>query len=88
MLGEEMDRRRAENTSRRKRVEQMTQDEKVRALLTDELTGLGNRRAWEEGSRRPVQAMLDVEGLKWVNGPSSREPSTGSAGASARPGSR
>jgi diguanylate cyclase (GGDEF)-like protein len=67
MLGEEMERRRAENNSRRKRVEQMTEDEKVRALLTDELTGLGNRRAWEEGSRRPVQAMLDVEGLKWVN---------------------
>ena len=88
MLGEKMERRRAANASRRKRVEQMTEDEKVRALLTDELTGLGNRRAWEEGSRRPVQAMLDVEGFKWVNGPSSREPSTGSAGASARPGSR
>jgi diguanylate cyclase (GGDEF)-like protein len=67
MLGKEMERRRAENASRRKRVEQMTEDEKMRALLTDELTGLGNRRAWEEGNRRPVQAMLDVEGLKWVN---------------------
>ena len=67
MLGKEMERRRAENASRRKRVEEMTEDEKMRALLTDELTGLGNRRAWEEGNRRPVQAMLDVEGLKWVN---------------------
>ena len=67
MLGEEMERRRTENASRRKRVEQMTEDERVRALLTDELTGLGNRRAWEERDRRPVQAMLDVEGLKWVN---------------------
>jgi GGDEF domain-containing protein len=67
MLDEEMERRHAENASRRKRVEQMTEDEKTRALLTDELTELGNRRAWEEGSRRPVQAMLDVEGLKWVN---------------------
>ena len=67
MLGEKMERRRAANASRRKRVEQMTEGEKMRALLTDELTGLGNRRAWEEGSRRPVQAMLDVEGLKWVN---------------------
>ncbi len=45
----------------------MTEDEKIRALLTDELTGLGNRRAWEEGDRMSVQAMVDVEGLKWVN---------------------
>jgi len=64
---DQLERRHAENASRRKRVEQMTEDEKLRALLTDELTGLGNRRAWEESSRRPVQAMLDVEGLKWVN---------------------
>jgi GGDEF domain-containing protein len=45
----------------------MTEDEKIRALLTDELTGLGNRRAWEEAERMPVQAMVDVEGLKWIN---------------------
>jgi len=64
---DELELRRAENASRRKRVEQMTEEEKVRALLTDELTGLGNRRAWEQRDRRPVQAMLDVEGLKWVN---------------------
>ena len=64
---DQLERRHAENASRRKRVEQMTEDEKLRALLTDELTALGNRRAWEESSRRPVQAMLDVEGLKWVN---------------------
>jgi diguanylate cyclase (GGDEF)-like protein len=61
------DLRRPENASRRKRVEQMTEKEKIRALLTDELTGLGNRRAWEERERRPFQAMVDVEGLKWVN---------------------
>jgi GGDEF domain-containing protein len=64
---DELERRHGENASRRKRVEQMTEEEKVRALLTDELTGLGNRRAWEQRDRRPVQAMLDVEGLKWVN---------------------
>jgi diguanylate cyclase (GGDEF)-like protein len=61
------ERRRPENRRQRKRVELMTDREKIRALLTDELTGLGNRRAWEEGNRRPVQAMVDVEGLKWVN---------------------
>ena len=59
--------RRPENAQLRKRVELMTEDEKIRALLTDELTGLGNRRAWEEGERMPVQAMVDVEGLKWAN---------------------
>jgi diguanylate cyclase (GGDEF)-like protein len=64
---DEMERRRTQNAARRKRVEHMTDEEKVRALLTDELTGLGNRRAWEQADRRPVQAMLDVEGLKWVN---------------------
>ena len=62
-----LERRREENAPLRKRVEEMTDEEKVRALVTDELTGLGNRRAWEEVARRPVQAMLDVEGLKWVN---------------------
>ena len=51
----------------RKRVEQMTEEEKTRALLVDVLTGLGNRWAWEDQDRRQVQAMLDVEGLKWVN---------------------
>jgi len=61
------DLRRPENAPLRKRVEHMTEEERLRALLTDELTGLGNRRAWEEGDRRPVQAMVDVEGLKWVN---------------------
>jgi diguanylate cyclase (GGDEF)-like protein len=64
---DDSERRHAENATRRKRVEHMTEEEKVRALLTDELTGLGNRRAWEQADRRPVQAMLDVEGLKWVN---------------------
>lgn len=68
-MGIEMksERRRFRNALLRRRVRQMTEEEKTRALLTDELTGLGNRRSWEEGDRRPVQAMLDVEGLKWIN---------------------
>jgi GGDEF domain-containing protein len=45
----------------------MTEEEKTRALLVDELTGLGNRRAWEDRERLPVVAMFDVEGLKWIN---------------------
>jgi GGDEF domain-containing protein len=51
----------------RQRVASMTEQEKTRALLVDELTCLGNRRAWEERDHRPFQAVLDVEGLKWVN---------------------
>ena len=51
----------------RKRVAVMTEAEKTRALLVDELTGLGSRRAWDDRDRMPVQAMLDIEGLKWIN---------------------
>ena len=51
----------------RKRVALMTEAEKTRALLVDELTGLGSRRAWDDRDRMPVQAMLDIEGLKWIN---------------------
>jgi GGDEF domain-containing protein len=55
------------NARLHKRVHLMTEGEKTRALLTDDLTGLGNRRAWQEGDRLPVQVMLEVEGLKWAN---------------------
>lgn len=59
--------RRLDPTTRR-RVSEMTPEEKDLALLTDELTGLGNRRAWEEqAADKPVQVALDVDGLKWVN---------------------
>ena len=52
----------------RKRVDLMEPEEMRRALLTDDLTGLGNRRAYEEaGGAEGPQAKLDVEGLKWVN---------------------
>jgi diguanylate cyclase (GGDEF)-like protein len=51
----------------RKPVTQMTDEEKTRALLVDELTGLGSRRAWDDRDPMPVQVMLDVEGLKWIN---------------------
>ena len=36
-------------------------------LLTDPLTGLGNRRAYEESPRLPFQAMIDADSLKAVN---------------------
>lgn len=51
----------------RKSVLNMSPDELRRALLTDELTGLGNRRAWREAARLPVQVFVDVDNLKYVN---------------------
>lgn len=51
----------------RKRVDQMTAEELRRELLTHELTGIPNRRAYDEASKLPVQASIDVDSLKWVN---------------------
>ncbi|HYD32969.1 MAG TPA: hypothetical protein VEA39_00235, partial [Methylophilaceae bacterium] len=55
------------NTEHRKRVEQMSADEMRKALLVDDLTGLGNRRAYDESEKLPVQVSVDVDSLKWVN---------------------
>lgn len=52
---------------RRARVGEMTREELVREVLTSRLTGLPNRRAYDEAERLPVQASLDVDSLKWVN---------------------
>jgi GGDEF domain-containing protein len=51
----------------RKRISEMSPDEMRRELLTDELTGLDNQRAYTEAPRRPVQVRSDIDGLKWVN---------------------
>lgn len=51
----------------RKRIDQMAPDEMRQELLIDELTGLGNRRAYGEAPRKKVQASLDADGLKWIN---------------------
>ena len=52
---------------KRKKVSEMTPEEREHALLTDRLTGLKNKRAYEELERQPVQALIDVDGLKYVN---------------------
>ena len=46
---------------------EMTTEEMCRELLVDLLTGLGNRRAWEEADKGTVLASLDMDALKWVN---------------------
>lgn len=58
---------RRQDTERRKRVTDMSVEEMRRALLTDPLTGLGNRRAYEEAPKLKHQASIDVDSLKWVN---------------------
>jgi diguanylate cyclase (GGDEF)-like protein len=58
---------RRQDLATRKRVAEMTQDEMRNALLTDDLTGLPNRRAYQEAEKKPVQIMADIDSLKWVN---------------------
>ena len=55
------------DVERRKQVAEMAPEEMRQALLTDELTGMPNRRAYNEAEKAPVQASVDVDGLKWVN---------------------
>lgn len=61
----EVDRR--QNPQRRKSIAEMTPDEMRRELLVDAMTGLGNRRAYEEADRLATQVSIDADGLKWIN---------------------
>jgi diguanylate cyclase (GGDEF)-like protein len=45
----------------------LTRQELIEIATHDELTGLPNRHAYEMADKRPVLAMADVEGLKWIN---------------------
>ena len=58
---------RREDLERRRRVEEMEPEELRRELLTDELTGIKNRRAFTEAEQAPVQVSIDADNLKWVN---------------------
>lgn len=58
--------RRADSTER-KRIDEMSLAEARVALKTDELTGLPNRRAYEEAERLPVQTRVDLDGFKAIN---------------------
>lgn len=51
----------------RKTIDSMSPDEMRHALMTDELTGLGNKRAYNEVTKKPFQASIDIDSLKWVN---------------------
>jgi GGDEF domain-containing protein len=52
---------------KRRRVAGMSPNEMVRELLTSEVTGLPNRRAFDEAEVAPAVAMSDLDGLKAVN---------------------
>lgn len=61
-------RERREDLGLRKKISEMSPEERGQALMYDELTGLKSRRAFdEEADRQPVKVALDVHGLKWVN---------------------
>jgi GGDEF domain-containing protein len=51
----------------RRRVAEMSPEEMQRELLTSEVTGLPNRRAFNEAGAAPAVAMSDVDGLKALN---------------------
>lgn len=54
----------------RKRVAEMTEEEKSAALLTSARTGLPNERAWRESEakqKHPVKLFADLDGLKPIN---------------------
>ena len=63
----ELQAERRTDTAGRKRVADMSVDEARAALLTDPLTGLPNRRAYDEAEKKAVQAAIDLDGLKWIN---------------------
>jgi GGDEF domain-containing protein len=52
---------------KRRRVAEMSREEMQRELLTSEVTGLPNRRAFDEAGVAQVIAMCDVDGLKALN---------------------
>lgn len=52
---------------KRRRVAEMSVEEMRRELLTSEVTGLGNRRAFDEAGPAPAIAMCDMDGLKALN---------------------
>jgi len=51
----------------RQRVAEMSPDEMRRLLLTSEVTGLPNRRAFDEAATAPAVSMSDLDGLKALN---------------------
>jgi GGDEF domain-containing protein len=64
---------RRQDTARRKSVSELSPEEMRRELLIDPLTGLGNRRAYDEAEKLPIQVSIDIDALKWINDNMSHE---------------
>jgi diguanylate cyclase (GGDEF)-like protein len=58
---------RRQNWPRRKQVSQMSREEIEKELLTDELTQLRNRSAWERAPFKKYVASLDLDKMKKIN---------------------
>ena len=58
---------RRKDVFKRKRVADMTLEEARTELKTSHLTGLGNKRAYEETGKKTKQTVIDVDSLKFVN---------------------
>lgn len=58
---------RRQDVAQRKAVSEMTPAELRQTLLTHELTGIPNRRAFEEAPKKPFQVSVDSDGLKAIN---------------------
>jgi GGDEF domain-containing protein len=58
---------RRKNAERRAKVAEMTPEEMQRELLTSQVTGLPNKRAFDEGPVAPTVTNVDVDSLKWIN---------------------
>ena len=65
---------RRKDTALRAEVEKLSPDEKDQVItdlrqmhFTDEMTGLKNRAAYMTDEKKPTQAVLDLDNLKWVN---------------------
>jgi len=51
----------------RKAVAAMTPEELKQELLTHEVSGIPNRRAYDESAKKTVQVSVDSDSLKWIN---------------------
>jgi diguanylate cyclase (GGDEF)-like protein len=58
---------RRSDTETRKRISEMTPEELKQELLTHELSGIPNKRAYQDSQKLPVQIAVDADSLKWIN---------------------
>jgi len=53
--------------TKRQKIGDMTKQDFIKAILTDDLTGLGNKRAYDRSKKKKVQISIDIDNLKTVN---------------------